>query len=340
MDLNQKNILFISALFFNYEEIICERLTELSANLDFYNERPSENSWVKGIIRVYSPLLKKKINAYYQKILNETQTKNYDYFILIKGESIPDFFLIKFRKQHPDTRMIYVSYDTVAEYPKTLKLKSFFDFSYSFEPTDVTKYGFIFRPNFYLNDFLKAKPNTKHNYDLAFVGSAHTDRYLIVEKLKKILDKKKRKSFFYYYAPNRVFFLLKLIFDKSMQSFDISKLSFKKLSHAEVAEIYQDTFAVLDINKPFQSGLSMRLLDSLASRKKVITTNSDVRKYPFYNPKNILVIDRERPEIPDCFFEICFQEMPDGFVEKCSLDSWIFSLLTSEMDGYWDSVFE
>lgn len=340
MDLNHKKILFISASFFNYEKIIAEKLNALGAAVDFYDERPSNSAWVKGVIRVYSPLIQKKIDAYYREILKNTQSVSYDFFLLVKGEAVPFWFLTEFRKLHPQTQMIYISYDTVEEYPKTLKLKAYFDRSYSFEPADAVKYGFIFRPNFYLDTYKDRALKTNFDYDLVFIGSAHTDRYLCGEAVRKAMDDANRKSLFYYYAPNRVFFFLKRIFDKTMQTFDASKLSFKKLSHAEVAGIYDDSFAVLDINKPFQTGLSMRMLDSLAAGKKVITTNPDVVKYPFYNPKNILLIDRRTVEIPRSFFETGFDKMPDLFFEKCAIESWIEAVFLNPPENYWDGVTE
>lgn len=339
MDLNQKKILFISASFFDYENIIAKRLRELGASVDFYDERPSNSALVKGIIRVYSPLLKIKIENYYKQILKETKAVQYDYFLLIKGEAVPFSFLTEFRKLHPETQLIYNAYDTVEEYPRTLKLKNYFDRSYSFEPSDAMKFGFIFRPNFYLENYRFENKKSDFKYDLVFVGSAHTDRYLCGEAVRKVIDGLSKKSLFYYYAPNRLFFFLKRIFDKTMQSFDASKLSFNKLTHSQVAEIYQNSFAVLDINKPFQSGLSMRTLDALAAGKKVITTNQDVMKYPFYNPKNVLIINRRNPEIPLSFFENDFEKMNEIFFEKCSIDSWIEAIfIGGEEEAYWNKV--
>ena len=44
--LQSKKILLFSVSFFNYEKIIAERLKELGADVDFYDERPSNSIFV------------------------------------------------------------------------------------------------------------------------------------------------------------------------------------------------------------------------------------------------------------------------------------------------------
>ena len=85
MNLNGKKILFLSPHFFGYEKAIVTRLKELGAEVDFFNERPSNSVFSRGIIRVKSSLYQAKINKYYKNILNQIKGKNYDFLLLIKG---------------------------------------------------------------------------------------------------------------------------------------------------------------------------------------------------------------------------------------------------------------
>src|SRR5690625_2009602 len=101
MSFKGKKILFISPRFFNYEVAIVEKLTELGAEVDFFDERPSNSISSKGIIRVNPKLYKSQINKYYQSIQNKIKQNQYEYFLLIKGESIPFEFLEEFHSNHP-----------------------------------------------------------------------------------------------------------------------------------------------------------------------------------------------------------------------------------------------
>lgn len=335
MNLAGKKILFLSANFFGYEKAIVKKLVELDANVDFYNERPSDSIISKGIIRVKSNLYQRKIDHYYQKISNETGTKNYDFFLLIKGETIPFFFLENFRGRNPNAKMIFYSYDSVKEYPKFHQLYSYFDLNFTFEPKDALKYNLHFRPLFFLNEYAQHEKSDQRKHDLVFIGSAHTDRYLIGQKVRELCDELQLRSYFYYYAPGKTTFILKKIFDKNLQKFDRKKLSFKKLSHQEIADIYRDSFAVLDINKPFQNGLSMRTFEALASGKKLLTTNSDIKNYPFYNSENIHILERNDLKIKADFFQTPFQKINSEILERMSLDSWISCLFEKPQDDFW-----
>lgn len=335
MNLNGKKILFLSANFFGYEKAIVKRLRELGAEVDFYNERPSDSVLSKGIIRVNKNFYFKKIKSYYQKILKETSDRNYDFFLLIKGETIPFSFLEKFKKSHPSVKMIYYSYDAVQEYPKFLKLYSYFDNNFTFEPKDALEHNLHFRPLFFLNDYRNSTTDVSINYDVVFIGSAHTDRYLIGEKVKEICTTKNLKTYFYYYAQSKAAFLLKKFFDQNLKKFDSKKLNFKKLQHSEIAEIYKQSLSVLDINKPFQDGLTMRTFETLASGKKLLTTNSDIKNYPFYNKDNMMILNRNKIEVDSEFFKSDFKRISPETLEMMTLDSWIQCLFVKNQDEYW-----
>jgi len=92
--LNNKKILFFSVQTFNLEKEIKKKLEEIGALVDYYDERPSNNSFVKGIIRVKRNLYQKKIDNYYKRILFETKNENYNYLFVNRGEVIPEFFLL------------------------------------------------------------------------------------------------------------------------------------------------------------------------------------------------------------------------------------------------------
>jgi len=335
MNFSQKKILFLSANFFGYETAITSRLRELGAEVDFFNERPSDSVFTKGMIRVKSRFYQKKVNRYYEKLWQKVKDNKYNYFLLIKGESVPLFFLKRISDANPGTKKIFYSYDAVKEYPKFLKLFAFFDQNFTFEPEDAAKYNLHFRPLFFLNEYKKQKQNVKPKFDLVFIGSAHTDRYLIGEKVKNLCTSLDLRTFFYYYAPGKVAFVLKKIFDRNLMAFDMEKLSFKKLSHGEISEIYDEAFAVLDINKPFQNGLTMRTFEALAANRKLITTNGDIRNYPFYNEQNIYILNRNDLKIEQHFFNTEFKKIDHDKMEKMSLDSWLHCLFFQDQDAYW-----
>jgi len=338
MSFQGKKILFISPSFFNYEKAIKNKLQEQGAVVDFYDERPSNSIWTKGVIRVNPKIYKKYIEGYYKTILEQIQNTEYDYFLLIKGESIPFTFLDTFIENHPHTTRIFYVYDTVNEYPRFKELYPYFNKSITFEPSDAKSYPFLFRPLFHLENYQETQFQKSYTYDVAFIGSAHTDRYIVGEKVRKACSELDLKTYLYYYSPSKSVYYFKRLFDENLKKFDVQKLSFKKLSHTEILKVYQNSFSVLDINKPFQFGLSMRTFEALASRRKIITTNHEIRHYPFYNPQNILIINRENIELNPRFFTTQFEELDTEALHKLSLDSWLEDVFLNENIDYWESM--
>jgi len=337
-DLKGKKILFLAVSFFQYEKAIAKRLSELGAEVDFYDERPSNSNFTKGIIRLNKNLYQSVINRYYAKIINEIQHKKYDYFLLIKGEAVPIYFLEKIRALNPEMEMIYYNFDPLKEYPTLISNLKYFDKKFTFERNDAVTYNLNFRPLFYLDEYKNLSQNIHSSkYDIIFIGSAHTDRYIVGERIKAIANKLKLRSFFYYYAMGRIAFRLRKLMDKNLKQFDNSKLSFDKLSHSQIIDYYKKTKSVLDINKPFQKGLTIRTFEVLASGRKLVTTNFDIKNYPFYNPKNILVIDRENVQLNQSFFNTEFEKMDEKTLYMMSLDSFIECLFCENQNEYWNS---
>jgi len=338
ISLEGRKILFLSVSFFKYERAIAKRLSEMGAEVDFYDERPSNSNLSKGIIRFNKKLYHLKIHQYYNRILNEIQGKKYDYFLLIKGEATPAFFLEKIKESNPGMEMVYYNFDPLTEYPHLISHLKYFDRKFTFEYNDSVVYNLNFRPLFYLDEYKNLNQNSRSSeYDLVFIGSAHTDRYIVGEKIKGIADTLNLKSYFYYYAMGRIAFRLKKMIDKNLQQFDMSKVSFSRLTHDQIISFYKKTKSVLDINKPFQEGLTIRTFESLASGIKLITTNSDIKNYPFYHPDNILIIDRKDIRLPLDFFATDFIRLDKEVLHKMSLDSFIDCLFGQHQNDYWNS---
>lgn len=90
-----------------------------------------------------------------------------------------------------------------------------------------------------------------------------------------------------------------------------------------VANIMHRSKAILDIQHPAQTGLTMRTIETLGIGRKLITTNTDIVNYDFYNEENILVIDRTNPVIPNSFIEHNAKEVSQQIYQKYSLNGWI-----------------
>ena len=71
-------------------------------------------------------------------------------------------------------------------------------------------------------------------------------------------------------------------------------------------------------------------MESHRFRKKLITTNTDIVNYDFYNPNNIFVWTEDCKDIPDAFFETDYEELPEEIFKKYSLENWLNTIFGSK----------
>ena len=95
------------------------------------------------------------------------------------------------------------------------------------------------------------------------------------------------------------------------------------MPHSEIVEFYKDGKVILDLVRENQDGLSFRIFEAMALKKKIITNNKTILDYDFYNPNNILLLNDELSNLDLSFFESDYQELPKEIYEKYTLENWV-----------------
>ena len=91
-------------------------------------------------------------------------------------------------------------------------------------------------------------------------------------------------------------------------------------------EVYEASRCVLDSAQDGQLGLTIRVLEALGAKKKLITTNEDIVNYDFYCPENIYLYDG-KIDMNNVFFKEDYKEVSQGIYEKYSLRSWLKEII-------------
>ncbi|MFD2601206.1 hypothetical protein [Flavobacterium suzhouense] len=336
--LKNKRIIFFSVQTFGLEKEIIGKLKQFGATVDYYDERPSNSTFTKGIIRLKRNIYQHRIDGYYRNILKETTAINYDILFVNRGEVIPAFFLEQFKQIHPECEMIFYTWDSFTNHTHPTTILSYFDKKFTFDSEDALKYNINFRPLFFLDGYRNIKNNSGIlKYDLLFLGTAHSDRYRISSEVIKWCDDHGLKSFYYYFMHGKLVYFYKRKFDKTFKEFDYKKLSFTSLTTLEILDLYKVSNVILDINHPGQKGLTMRTFESVGAGKKMITTNAEVKKYSFYNPQNIYIIDRANMHLDRSFFESDYEDVSAEMYERMSIDGWLNCVFVENEPNIWIS---
>ena len=171
-------------------------------------------------------------------------------------------------------------------------------------------------------------PNaTDFKYDISFIGTGHADRVKIVKEVMRQCQQAGKKTFDYIFIPHPIVFWVNKIKNRDFKGVSAHDVKFEMLPFEKLYSTYANSRCVVDVENPGQHGLTMRSIEIIGLRRKFITTNRDIVNYDFYNPNNILVLDRKNSIVDMSFFDKPYEMLPDEIYEKYSLRNWILEVL-------------
>jgi len=328
IDLKEKQIFLFAPKFFNYDVEIKKKLESNGAKVDLYDERPSSNFFIKATIRLYKKIIVGYIENYFENIINQNKGKKYDYILVIKGEVLDVNIINKLKSNFPDAKTILYLWDSLRNYRDITKCLPLFDKTLTFDLDDSQSIpSLIFRPLFYIDEYANLDLDTykekEYKYDLLFIGTIHSDRWLFLKTVKEEALKNNLKIYYYLYIQSPIIFLFRKLFDKNFWTISLKEVRFRPISKDKIIELTAKSRAILDIQHPKQTGLTIRTIEVTGAKRKLITTNTEISKYDFYSAMNILVVDRNSPAIPSSFWNSDFYPLSEDVYTKYSLSGWL-----------------
>ena len=322
-----KKVLYIAPQFFGYENEIRDELTRRGAMVDFLLDRPFSSPFLKAITRVRRQFVIGAADRYYQSELSKLGHKDYDFIFVISGQTLSTKTLSDWRARFKQARFCLYMWDSFENRPWAIENLTFFDQCFTFDRNDSARYNLHFRPLFFSSGF-EEKSSMTSKFHISFVGTTHTDRYAIISAIKRQLSNNYTSLMYMFLQAKWVFWLYKVI-NSSFKSAHISEFKFQPLAKADVQEIFFSSKVILDIEHPQQTGLTMRTLETLGAKKKLVTTNADIKKYDFYQSENICIIDRHQPVLPDSFINTPYIDVSVEIYQKYRLSGWMDEILHS-----------
>lgn len=334
MSQNEKQkALLICSPFFGYFRHIISQLEREGFEVDYYNDRPSEHAFIKGLIKVYPKLLTPMIRHYYENITEVTSSKEYDLVFVINNKVMTKTMIHKLKSRQSKAKFVFYTWDSIQLYPQALDIIRLFDSAYSFDLKDCEVYTELKHlPLFYTEVYAKVgeavahSPYALRHYDIVSVCTAHPNRYRI---LSSLLPKLKEAGLviysFMFIEPLQYYY--NKFFVKEFKNAKLSEFNTTKLNESEVVSLFENAKAILDIQHASQTGLTMRTLETLGSKRKLITFNPSIKNYDFYNEDNIYVLDDNNWQGIQAFLEKDFEEIDEAIYKKYSLHSWIKEII-------------
>lgn len=331
--LEMKKILFFAPSFFGYEIKIKNKMEELGAKVDMFDERSINSSFQKTILKINPNIYKKKTEMYYFNILNRLKENHYDFVFFIKCEMATTKVLEEYKKTFCNSIFCLYLYDSLQNVKNIEKKLKYFDYIYSFDRFDCKKNKLLrFEPLFYCDEYQREKSNQRNKYDLCFIGTIHSDRYKILKHIKKRAEDEGLNMYFYPFLQSKFIYYFYKLTKPEFRDTKITDFKYDKLSANDISQIVDASKVIIDIQHPNQTGLTMRTIEILGLKKKLVTTNKDIINYDFYNANNIKIIDRKHFTIDKNFINREYIDLDEKIYRKYSLSSWIETLMGDDVN--------
>ena len=325
--LKGKYVLLIAPIFFGYSFEIANEFRRRGAIVDFLPDRPFQSPFMKAGTRFAPSLLNSFAEHFFWEGIEKYSRSKYDFVFVVIGEALTQNFLHSLRSRFPSASYILYMWDSFENKKSLVKNIQSYDRCITFDLNDAKNYGLNFRPLFFSDGF-KLSNKSQFNYDLSFIGTAHSDRYSIISKIAEDLPKEVTFYTYLFLQAPWVFFGHKL-FNKAFINTRYGDFKYVPLEANIVQLIFSESRVVLDIEHPKQIGLTMRTFETLGSGKKLITTNSKVREYDFYDSQNICIVDREgEKKVKKNFFKDPYTPIPLDLYYKYSLQGWVDDVIS------------
>lgn len=218
------------------------------------------------------------------------------------------------RKKEPNIRIIVWYWNPVDKCVDINKFKKYDCELWTFDEMDHEKYALNYNTQYYFNDV--SLPKAGPSVDVFFVGG---DKGRIVDliSLKSNLDEQGISNYFH-------------ITPTGKENAAYREYYSKRISYDDVLRHIVSSKVIVDYVSDKQSGLTLRPLEALFFKRKLITNDKSIEKRDFYCKDNIFIIGKD--DINDLaeFINRPYKEVDSEIVDQYDFSSWLNRFFNSE----------
>lgn len=333
-ELNKK-ILLIAPVFFGYYKEIIAELEKMGYDVEYVCDAPSNSNISKALGRINKSFIRFFTKRYFKnKVLPFISGKSYDYVFVVGGMTFAfsAAMVKKMKDMNPQAKFVMYQWDSEKNLPYSTSIHPYFDKLYSFDRYDCkrdSKYNFL--PLFYTRMYEKlgCKAQDQHfEYDCSYVGTAHPLKYKNINDIAKAFKSVWSRQFIYHYIPSKLKYVYHKLTAPEYKKAKLSEFKLEKIAPKQMMEVFEKSKCVLDSPQGGQTGLTIRTLECLGAKKKMVTSNADIKYYDFYDETNILIFEAGKPiDTNSPFFTEPYKDLPEDLYKKYSLRNWLSTML-------------
>ena len=187
---------------------------------------------------------------------------------------------------------------------------------WSFDPQDSRKYGMKYNPQFY---FLIPDNSNEIKYDIVFVGATNG-------RLEQII---RWKHIFENANFNVYFHIKRHKYEKIPKRYE-NEVTDTLLDYEKIINLDRASKAIFEVNQTGQAGLTNRALEATFLKKKLLTTNVNIKYTKLYNPHNVYILcEKQQMNIQEFLNSEYDMTDHDKIIQYYDSKSWLARFLNN-----------
>lgn len=212
------------------------------------------------------------------------------------------------KKKNKNIRCIFWYWNSIIEYNNKLIEDPNIDEIWTYNRFDANKFNLKYNPQFYncINQEYIITPKLNDSKSAIYLGR-NKGRIDEINSVKKMLESK-----------------------DVLCDFIVIENESNTIEYSEYLKKIQNIDIIVDISINVSSGLSLRPLEALFYKKKLITNNQDIINYNFYNKNNIFILGLDNEDNLDEFLSSNYCEINSNIIEYYSFEKWLERILNNK----------
>ena len=169
---------------------------------------------------------------------------------------------------------------------------------YTFDPYDARKYN-LHLHNQFGRMLLLGNENRSLKYDFYFLGK-QKNRQTVQDEIEKTLNQMGYKNLFIHVTS-----------------------AIEQIPYVQNIENVIQSKCIIDIVQLGQAGLTLRPLEAMFYRKKILTNNINIQKYDFYQKENIFIWGKDPISRLSSFLSEPYKEINSNIIAHYTIEEWI-----------------
>ncbi len=224
------------------------------------------------------------------------EINKYDKFIIFESlynEKVTK----KIKRTKKENKVILYFWNYIDDNNKYILNDKNIDEFWTFDKNDAQKYNMKYNPQFYIKN-IKIQ-GEQNKYDVLFLGRPKTRKKDIIDLEKKLRE------------------------EGIQTNFKIIENEKDYVSYDEYLKMIAESKCILDYNQEGQVGLSLRPMEALFLEKKLITNNTDIKNYDFYDNDNIFILGEDNINEIKEFINKPYKKIDQDIIDYYNFDQWL-----------------